>query len=139
MKTATSLIPGGGMPPPSAWGRGIAACFLAVLVSAIAGCSSPKIIRTGQYVDMDNDRLHVVYFEKAHTESVNGVEFPFKEAVKILLPDGKKITCLRTVSPGGMRYRSADNKYMFYEKGPYCILFFGNQRIFEGIFCRDKD
>ncbi|MBO4287521.1 MAG: hypothetical protein J5985_05075 [Kiritimatiellae bacterium] len=110
-----------------------------ILLSALAGCSSTKIIRTGQYVDMDNDRLHVVYFEKAHIETVNGVEFPFKEAVKIRLPDGKTITCLRTVSPGGMRYRSSNQKYMFYEKGPYCILFFEGKRIFEGIFCRDKD
>ena len=118
--------------------RNVRLFFLALLLAA-SGCSSPKIIRTGQYVDMDNDRLHVVYFEKAHTEVVNGVEFPFKEAVKIRLPDGKRITCVRMVSVDGMRYRSPDSKYIFYEKGPYCILFFEGQRIFEGIFCRDKN
>ena len=104
----------------------------------LAGCVSFDVTRRASYVNMDNERLHAEFGEKVHTETFRGMDFTFKGIVRVRLQDGNSVVCLQTVSTAGMEYISKDKRYLFVERGPFCILFKDGVRVFEGFYCRDS-
>ncbi len=110
-----------------------------MLLLFAAGCASFDVTRRASYVNMDNERLRAEYGEKIHTETFRGMDFTFKGIVRVILPDGASVVCRQTVSTAGVEYISKDKRYLFVERGPFCILFKDGQRIFEGFYCRDSN
>lgn len=107
------------------------------LLLLLAGCASFDVIRSASYINMDGERIRAEYGEKVHTVTFRDVDFTFKGIVRVHLPDGEEVVCLQNVSMAGVEYTSKDNRYLFVERGPYCILFKDGHRVFEGMYCRD--
>jgi membrane-bound inhibitor of C-type lysozyme len=107
------------------------------VLSMFVGCASFTTTRQGQYMDMNGQVIHVEYGKEKHTTKLsNGLTFTFENKVRITLPDGDRAVLYETMSTSGLRYASHDEKYVFNEKGPYCLLYVKGQLVFEGLYRR---
>ena len=86
---------------------------------------------------MDAEVLKVQYGKEKRTETLpNGLVCTFNDKVLLHLPDGKPVVLYQAMTTTGVRYVSANKRYEFHEKGPYCIVTYDGRTIFEGVFCR---
>lgn len=109
------------------------------VVTGLCGCATVlfKSTREARFIDMDGNILHVDYGKEKRTETLpNGIVCTFDMKVRVKLPDGKRLVLYQIMSASGVRYASADKAYGLFEKGPYCIVSYKGQRVFEGVFCR---
>jgi len=113
--------------------------LLPLLLLACCGCATLlfEATREAKYVNMDSEVVHVEYGEEKHTEELpNGGSLVFDKKVRLRLPDGKRVILYQTVSPSGVLYASKDKKYLFFERGPCCMLIHDRATVFEGVYCR---
>lgn len=106
----------------------------------IGGCASFgfKAERKSRFVDADANTIYVEYGKEARTETLpNGAELKFDRKVRVTLHNGKRITLYQTLAPSGVRYQSADKKFIFVERGPYCQVLESGHTIYRGLFNKD--
>ena len=105
-----------------------------------AGCATWtfRATREARFVNLDAERLHVAYGRERRTETLpNGLVCTFEGKVRIRLPDGRRIVLYQAIATSGMRYVSANKRFAFHEKGPFCAVYQDGQPIFEGVYSRD--
>ncbi len=115
--------------------------FLVLCASALlAGCASLcfKTERKSGFTDVNNTVLLVEYGTEERAETLpNGAVLKFNRKVRITLPDGKRIVLYQTLSPSGVRYRSANSEYIFIEQGPWCKLIEDGAIVYQGVFSKN--
>jgi len=124
---------------PSSIRRTLKLTLLAFVCASLGGCASYhfKSIRESHFIDMDAEVLSVQYGKEKRTETLpNGIVCTFNDKVRLHLPNGKSVVLYQAITTTGVRYVSANKRYEFHEKGPYCIVKHEGKTIFEGVFCR---
>lgn len=114
--------------------------MICVIGLMLSGCASFgfKTERRSRFVDADANTVYVEYGKEERTEKLpNGAELKFDRKVRVTLPNGKKITLYQTLATSGVRYQSADKKYVFVERGPYCQILEKEFTIYQGLFNKD--
>jgi uncharacterized protein YceK len=116
-------------------------CFI-LLVSAalLSGCASVffRTERKSGFTDANNTAITVEYGTEEREERLSGgAVLKFNRKVRITLPDGRRVILYQTLSPSGVRYRSADSEYIFIEQGPWCKLIRGGVIVYQGVFSRN--
>ncbi len=112
------------------------------IAAACSGCATFadmtfKVKRETRFVNMDGEFLRVAYGEERRSETLpNGLVCTYEGKVRLRFEDGKSVVLYQTISASGMRYVSADKRFEFHEKGPYCIVSREGRKLFEGIQCR---
>ena len=106
----------------------------------LAGCAAWGFtpLRESRFFNIDAEILRVEYGKEKRTETLpNGLVCTYEGKVRLTLPDdGKQIVLYQTIATSGIRYLSADKRYEFIEKAPYCMVGREGVTIFEGIFRR---
>jgi len=111
--------------------------FICSFCILVGGCASFgfKAERKSRFVDVDANAVYVEYGSEKRTETLpNGAELTFNRKVRVTLPSGKRITLYQTLASSGVRYQSADKKFTFMEKGPYCHILENELTIYQGFF-----
>ena len=102
-------------------------CGIALLI--LAGCTSFEPVRSAQFVDDDNNYLHVDYGRDREDHETqftleNGVRLPFRSKLKVRveLPSGNSFIAYQNMSPVGMLYKTVDTDWEYFESGTGCIV-----------------
>ncbi len=117
--------------------RVLSLCTLCILIS---GCAvfGFKADRKSRFVDIDANAIYVEYGMENRTETLpNGAELKFDRKVRVTLPDGKRLILYQTLASSGVRYQTADKKFTFVEKGPYCQILENEITVYQGFFNRN--
>ncbi|MFA7171895.1 MAG: hypothetical protein WC340_00530 [Kiritimatiellia bacterium] len=112
-------------------------CAICLIIN---GCASFgfKTERKSRFVDADANTVYVEYGKEERTETLpNGAELKFDRKVRVTFQNGKRITLYQTLAPSGVRYQSADKKFIFVERGPYCQILENGFTIYQGLFNKD--
>lgn len=118
--------------------------MICAIATMIGGCASFgfNAERKSRFVDADANTIYVEYGKEERTETLpNGAELKFDRKVRVTLHNGKRITLYQTLATSGVRYQSADKKFTFVERGPYCQILENEYTIYQGLFnkdCTDK-
>ena len=105
----------------------------------LAGCATHRFtpLRESRFFNMDAEILLVEYGQEKRTETLpNGLVCTYEGKVRLTLPDEKRIVLYQTIATSGIRYLSADKRYEFIEKAPYCVVRHEGTMVFEGIYRR---
>lgn len=104
-----------------------------ILLLAAAGCVSFETTFTNSFMDDEGNVVHVVSgrLSEDHVFQVvspgNGklVDYKSKEAVKITLPDGMRVTAYQTLNtiPIGNMYSTDDNTIIYVTNGLMCRIY----------------
>jgi len=111
--------------------------FLFYICTLFCGCSGLrfKTDRKSRFTDVDANMIQVEYGKEKRTETLaNGAELTFDNKVRVTLYNGKKIILYQTLARSGVRYQSADKRFIFYEKGQFCQLLENGIIIYQGMF-----
>ena len=94
-------------------------------------------MRENRFFNLDAEILRVEYGKEKRTETLpNGLVCTYEGKGRLTLPDEKRVVLYQTIATSGIRYLSADKRYEFIEKAPYCMVRHEGVTIFEGIFRR---
>jgi hypothetical protein len=107
--------------------------------AALPGCTSWTFtpLRESRFTNIDAEVLLVEYGREKRTETLpNGLVCTYEGKVRLHLPDDSSVILYQALTPQGIRYLSADKRYEFIERAPYCALRHNGVLIFDGIYRR---
>jgi len=111
--------------------------FIFYVCTLFCGCAGLrfKTERKSRFTDIDANMIQVEYGKEKRTETLsNGAELTFDNKVRVTLENGKKFILYQTLARSGVRYQSANKRFIFYEKGQFCQFLEKGVVIYKGMF-----